>query len=176
MIFTPLSLPDAYLIEPERLEDERGFFARTFCAEEFSRRGLRPPTAQCSVSFNHRKGTLRGMHYQAPPHEETKLVRCTQGAVYDVLVDLRPGSPAFRQWVAVELSAGNRRMVYVPPGLAHGFQTLADDSEVFYQISPSYVAACQRAVRWNDPAFGIRWPLEVSVISQRDRLHGDFSA
>lgn len=168
MIFTPLAIPGAYRIEPERREDSRGFFARTWCAEEFRQRGLNPNLVQCNVSFNRRAGTLRGMHYQAAPHAEAKLIRCTMGAAYDVLVDLRPEQPTYRQWVAVELSAESRRMVYIPEGCAHGFQTLCDDTELFYQMSAPYVPEAARGVRWNDPMLGITWPLPVGEIAPRD--------
>jgi len=176
MIFTETPLAGTWVVEPERVQDERGFFARTFDADEFARRGMRTAFPQCSVSFNARAGTLRGMHYQAAPHEEAKLVRCTAGAVYDVVVDLRPGSPTRMRWFGVELSAGNHRALYVPEGFAHGFQTLVDGSEVFYQISARYHAASGRGVRWDDPAFGIRWPsAEVRVISDRDGAYPDFA-
>lgn len=174
MIFTETKLKDAYVIEPERLEDERGFFARTFCEHEFAAHGLCTRFVQCNISFNKRKGTIRGMHYQVAPHAEAKLVRCTMGAIYDVIIDLRPGSPTFAQWVAVELTAQNRRMVYVPEGLAHGFQTLEDNTEVFYQMSEFYHPECARGVRWNDPAFGIKWPLTPVIISARDQSYPDF--
>jgi dTDP-4-dehydrorhamnose 3,5-epimerase len=169
MIFTETRLRGAYVVEPEPLEDERGFFARIWSADEFSAHGLNPKIVQCSTSLNKRKGTVRGMHYQVPPHEEAKLVRCTAGAVYDVIVDLRRDSPTWRQWFGIELTARNRVMVYIPEGFAHGFQTLADETEIFYQISAYYYPESTRGVRWNDPAFGIDWPLEVSVISERDR-------
>jgi len=169
MRFTELKIRGAYLIEPERMEDERGFFARTFCQQEFEAQGLSPRLAQSSISFNRQRGTLRGMHYQAAPHEETKLVRCTRGAIFDVVVDLRPASLTFRQWQGVELTAENRRLVYVPPGLGHGFETLADDTEVFYQISEFYYPESSRGVRWDDPTFGIRWPIADPIVSQRDR-------
>ena len=174
MIFTPLGLFGAYLLEPERIGDERGFFARTWCAREAAVLGLNTVTAQCSVSFNAKRGTLRGMHYQAPPSEEAKLVRCTAGALYDVLLDVRPGSPTYKQWVAVELTAANHLMVYMPEGVAHGFQTLADDTEVFYQISAFYDDASARGVRWNDPAFKIEWPLGHPTISAKDSAYADF--
>jgi dTDP-4-dehydrorhamnose 3,5-epimerase len=171
MTFTELALKGTFLIELDRQEDGRGFFARTFCIEEFAARGLNPTIAQCSVSFNRRRGTLRGLHYQAPPHEEAKLVRCTAGAVFDVVVDLRPGSSTFKHWLGIELSAENHRMVYIPEGFAHGFQTLADDTEVFYQISTVYVAEAARGIRWDDPELGIRWPAAADrVISPRDLL------
>ena len=169
MIFQETRLAGAYLIGPERVEDERGFFARTFCVEEFRARGLVTTCVQCSVSFNTRKGTLRGLHYQAAPHAETKLVRCTMGAIYDVIVDLRPDSPTFRQWFAADLTAENRAILYVPEGLAHGFQTLADKSEVLYQMSEPYHPECARGVRWNDPGIDIHWPLDIAVQSARDR-------
>ncbi len=174
MIFTETILKGAFLIEPERLEDERGFFARTWCQREFEQHGLRPRWVQCSISYNKKRGTLRGMHYQATPHEEIKLVRCSRGAIYDVIIDLRPQSPTFKKHVAAELSAENRKMFYIPEGLAHGFQTLEDDCEVFYQISEFYEASRARGVRWNDLAFGINWPEPVRVISGRDRNYPDF--
>jgi dTDP-4-dehydrorhamnose 3,5-epimerase len=174
MIFTPICLPDAFLIEPELREDERGFFARTWCAREFEMHGLNPRIAQCSTSFNKRKGTLRGMHYQVAPHQETKLLRCTQGAIFDVIVDLRPASPAYKQSFGVNLTAGNRRMLYVPEGFAHGFITLEDDTEVFYQMNEFYAPESARGFRWNDPAFQISWPAEIAVISERDRSYLDF--
>lgn len=176
MIFTETRITGAYRVEPERYADERGFFARTWCREEFKAHGLTAELAQCSVSYNHRKGTLRGMHYQAAPHAETKLVRCTQGAIYDVVLDLRPDSPTFRQWEAFELSAENRRALYLPEGCAHGFQTLTDGAEVFYQISAEYCPESARGVRWNDPVFAIRWPLPVSIISAKDTTYDDYGA
>jgi|SRR5215217_4304745 len=175
MIFTETKLQGAFVIEPERLEDERGFFARTWDREEFEAHGLNPHLAQCSISFNKWKGTLRGMHYQAAPHEEAKLVRCTRGAIYDVILDLRPSSPTYKRWVAVELKAKTHRMLYVPEGFAHGFQTLKDESEVFYQISEFYHPESGRGVRWDDPAFDIRWPEGRSVISHRDAGYPDYS-
>ena len=174
MKFQELALSGAFVLDPERLEDERGFFARTWCREEFAARGLVGTIAQCSLSFNRRKGTLRGMHYQAAPHEETKIVRCTMGAVYDVIVDLRPDSPTRKKWVGLELTAENRRMLYVPEGFAHGFQTIEDDTEVFYQMSESYHSESARGVRWNDAAFDIRWPQTPQVMSERDRSYADF--
>jgi dTDP-4-dehydrorhamnose 3,5-epimerase len=171
MIFKETILRGAYVIEPELIEDERGFFARTWSQEEFAARGLNPRIVQCNSSFNKQRGTLRGMHFQSAPHEEAKLVRCTAGAIYDVIIDLREGSPTRSKWIGFELSARNRLMVYVPEGFAHGFQTLADDTEVVYQVSAYYHAELARGVRWNDPAFGIDWPLGISVISERDRSH-----
>ncbi len=174
MKFTQTKLAGAYIIDIERLEDERGFFARSWCEQEFREHGLNPRLAQCSISFNRQRGTLRGMHYQIAPDEEAKIVRCTAGSIHDVIIDLRPESPTFTRWVGVELSAENRRMLYVPEGFAHGFQTLADNSEVFYQISEFYAPASARGVRWNDPRFGITWPLEVTTMSDKDRLCKDF--
>jgi dTDP-4-dehydrorhamnose 3,5-epimerase len=174
VIFTATEPAGVVIIEPERVEDERGFFARSFCAREFAARGLDPRVAQCNVSFNRTRGTLRGLHFQHPPHTETKLVRCTRGALYDVAVDLRPDSPTFLVHIAVELSARNGRMLYVPEGFAHGFQTLEDDTEVFYQMSAAFSPDAAGGVRWNDPAFAIEWPLEVSAISERDRTYPDF--
>lgn len=175
MKFTRTPLPGVFLIEPEPMEDERGFFARTFCAQEFARHGLNPHLSQCSVSYNCRAGTLRGMHWQAEPHAEAKLIRCTQGAIYDVALDLRPYSPTFKRWFAAELSAVNRHMLYIPEGCAHGFQTLTDDCEVCYQISAPYVPEAAQGVRWDDAAFGIEWPLTTQrVISARDSGYMDF--
>jgi dTDP-4-dehydrorhamnose 3,5-epimerase len=173
MKFAALPLPGAYLIELDLVFDDRGFFARSWCAEEFSRHGLNPHMAQCGVSFNTAKGTLRGMHYQAEPYAEAKLVRCCSGAVFDVILDLRPNSPTYAKWFAVELTFTNRKMLYVPEGFAHGFQTLADNSEVFYQISEPYRPEYGRGIRWNDPRFGIAWPLENPILSERDRSFAD---
>jgi dTDP-4-dehydrorhamnose 3,5-epimerase len=174
VIFDETPLPGAWVVRLEAHHDERGYFARTFAADEFERRGLDPDVVQCSVSFNPRRGTLRGMHYQASPHGECKLIRCTRGRVYDVLVDVRPDSPAYRRWFGLELAAEGRAMVYVPVGVAHGLLTLEDDSEVSYQISAPYVPEAARGVRWDDPAFGIDWPGAVEVISERDRTYPDF--
>jgi dTDP-4-dehydrorhamnose 3,5-epimerase len=174
--FSETALKGAFIIEPERIEDERGFFARTFCRREFEARGLNPDLVQCSISFNHQRATLRGMHYQSAPHGEAKLVRCTRGAIYDVIIDLRPQSPTFRRWVAVDISAENHLMVYVPEGFAHGFQTLQDETEVSYHISEFYSPERARGVRWNDPAFAIGWPIADPVISVRDQTHPEFIA
>jgi dTDP-4-dehydrorhamnose 3,5-epimerase len=172
-----MELAGAFVVEPEPVEDERGFFARTWCRREWHARGLNAELAQCSVSFTTKAGTVRGMHYQAAPHAEAKLVRCTRGRIYDVIVDLRPDSPTFKRWTAMELDADDRRMLYVPEGCAHGFQTLADATEVFYQISAAYDAASQRGVRWDDPAFGIVWPdAPARIVSARDRAFPDFRA
>lgn len=174
MIFREVELRGVFVIELERLEDERGFFARTWCREELEARGLVARIAQCSIAWNEMKGTLRGMHYQADPHGETKIVRCTRGAAHDVLVDLRPASATFRRWIAVELDEDHRRMVYVPEGVAHGYQTLVDGTELEYQISEPYAPASARGVRWDDPAFGIEWPPGERIISARDRSFPDF--
>jgi dTDP-4-dehydrorhamnose 3,5-epimerase len=174
VIFIETAVPGAFVVEPERLEDERGFFARIWCAREFAERGLDARLVQCSVSVSERKGTLRGLHYQAAPHAETKLVRCTRGAIYDVIVDLRVDSPAFLRHVALELSAGDRRMLYVPEGVAHGFQTLEDLTEVSYQMSTFHAPSYARGVRWNDPAFAIDWPSGERIMSERDRTYPDF--
>jgi len=168
MIFAETKLKGAFIIEPERQEDERGFFARTWCQREFETHGLNPRLVQCNISFNKKKGTLRGMHYQIPPHEEAKLVRCTMGAIYDVIIDLRPHSSTFKQWLSIELTADNRRMLYIPEGFAHGFQTLEDDTEVFYQMSEFYHPECARGIRWDDPALKIRWPFSPLIVSNKD--------
>jgi dTDP-4-dehydrorhamnose 3,5-epimerase len=168
MRFIETELAGAFIVEPERIEDERGFFARTWCAREFEAQGLEPRLAQCSVSFNRAKGTLRGLHFQKR-RPEAKLVRCTRGTAWDVIVDLRRDSPSFGRWVAVELGAENRRAIYVPAGLAHGFQTLADDCELLYQMSEFFDASLSGGVRWDDADLAIAWPLPVAAISQRDR-------
>lgn len=175
MIFHELEIPGAYLLEPERREDHRGFFARTYCRRELEARGLDPTVVQCNISVNHRRGTVRGMHYQAPPYEEIKLVRCTSGAIWDVIVDLRPSSTTFKRHLGIELTAANRLSLYIPAGLAHGFQSLEDDTEIFYQMSEFYHPECARGIRWNDPAFEIEWPIPISVISERDLKFPDFS-
>jgi dTDP-4-dehydrorhamnose 3,5-epimerase len=169
-----MALKGAFLVEPAPVDDERGLFARTWCFREFKAQGLETAIAQCSVSFNKMKGTLRGMHYQVSPHEEAKLVRCTMGSIYDVIIDLRPQSPTYKQYVAEILSSENRKMLYIPKGCAHGFLTLEDCTEVFYQISIFYTSEYARGVRWNDPVFGISWPSEVRVISERDSNYPDF--
>ncbi|MGC2639222.1 MAG: dTDP-4-dehydrorhamnose 3,5-epimerase [Acidobacteriaceae bacterium] len=174
MNFLPTPLPGVIEIGIEPHRDERGFFARSWCRNEFQQHGLNPSLVQCNISVNASRGTLRGMHWQAPPHAEAKLVRCTRGAVCDVVIDLRPDSPAYKQWVALELTSANYRMAYVPEGCAHGFLTLADDTEVFYQMSEFYHPESARGLRWNDRAFTIQWPEEVRVISERDRTYPDF--
>lgn len=172
MIFTETKLPGVYTIDLERLADERGFFARAFCVEEFTAQGLQTDFPQCNISYNEKQGTLRGMHYQAAPYGEVKLIRCTMGAVYDVALDLRPDSPTFKQWAAVELSAENRRMLYIPVGVAHGFQSLQDHTELFYMMGTVYHPDSARGVRWDDPAFGIEWPKQARyIISDRDRSY-----
>jgi dTDP-4-dehydrorhamnose 3,5-epimerase len=177
MRFIETPLNGAWVIDLDLLGDERGWFARTFDAAEFAARGLNPAVVQCNASFNARRGTLRGMHYQAEPHGESKLVRCVRGSIFDVAVDLRGGSPTLRRWHGVELSADNRLAFYIPPGLAHGFQTLSDDAEVLYQMGHPYVPEAARGVRWDDPAFAIDWPDPGGerIVSERDRAFGDFS-
>ncbi len=174
MIFTASPLAGVYTVDMDRIEDERGFFARSFCSGEFARHGLEAPTSQCSVSFNARRGTLRGLHFQAAPHDEEKLVRCTAGAIFDVVVDLRFGSATRLKWFGAELSAGNHRALYIPKGFAHGFVTLADATEVFYMISVPHAPGFGRGVRWDDPAFAIDWPLQPVVISARDAAYPSF--
>jgi dTDP-4-dehydrorhamnose 3,5-epimerase len=176
VIFTETPLRGAFVIEPEPHEDARGLFARTWCRRELEARGLETRIAQCSASFNKRKVTLRGMHYQVPPAAETKIVRCTRGSLYDVIIDLRPDSPTFTRHFAVVLAADNRKMVYVPVGFAHGFQTLEDATEVFYQISEFYAPEHARGVRWNDPIFGISWPDDERILVERDASYPDFRA
>lgn len=171
MIFEPAPLDGAFLIEPERAEDSRGFFARVYCAEEFQKHGLEPLGEQCNVSYNLKKGTVRGLHYQIPPYAEAKSVRCTAGAIFDVIVDLREGSPSFGQYAAFELSQRNRSLLYIPEGFAHGFQTLTDEAEVFYQMSSSYVEGAAAGVLFSDPELGIAWPETVTSVSERDAEH-----
>jgi dTDP-4-dehydrorhamnose 3,5-epimerase len=173
--FEDTPIPGCVVVHPERHEDARGFFARTWDGAVFAAHGLNPNAAQCSVSFNAKRGTLRGLHYQKAPHAEAKLVRCTRGAVFDVCLDLRPGSPAFKRWVGVELTAGNGLALYVPEGCAHGFLTRADDTEVFYLISAPYAPESAAGVRWDDPAFGIAWPEAVTTIHPRDAAYPDFT-
>jgi dTDP-4-dehydrorhamnose 3,5-epimerase len=175
MIFKETKLKGAYVIEIEPIEDERGFFARSFCTKEFEKYGLNIRIVQCNISYNEKKGTLRGMHYQVAPHAETKLVRCTRGAIYDVALDLRKDSPTFKQWVATELSANNHRIFYIPDGVAHGFQTLEDHTEVFYQMSEFYHPECTRGVRWDDPTFGMKWPMVPTLMTNKDRAYLNFS-
>jgi dTDP-4-dehydrorhamnose 3,5-epimerase len=169
MRFTKAPLEGLYIVELERIEDERGFFARAWCENEFGRLGLATKVAQANVGFSKCRGTLRGMHYQISPHEEVKLVRCTRGAVFDVAIDLRPSSPTYTRWFGLELNECNETMLYIPSGLAHGYQTLVDNSELYYQSSESFFPASARGVRFDDPLFSIQWPLEVQVISAKDR-------
>jgi dTDP-4-dehydrorhamnose 3,5-epimerase len=175
VLFKETPLAGAYIIDVEERRDDRGFFARTFCAREFEEHGLQTVVSQCNISFNYQKGTLRGMHYTVPPMNEAKLVRVVRGAIYDVIIDLRPESPTYKQHVGVELTASNRRALYIPPMFAHGFQTLEDDTEVFYQMSDFYAPGHDRGVRYDDPAFGIQWPLPVSVIAEKDLAWAAFS-
>jgi dTDP-4-dehydrorhamnose 3,5-epimerase len=194
MIFIETKLKGAFIIDPEKLEDERGFFARSFCVREFEKNGLNPRSVQCNISYNRKKGTLRGMHFQVAPFAEAKLVRCTHGAIYDVIVDLRPDSATYWQWIGVELSApasprpndpsqftadcsrlpAEYRMLFIPEGFAHGFITLEDQTEVFYQMSEFFAPGSAKGFRWNDPVFNIEWPMEPVVISERDNSYPDF--
>lgn len=175
MIFTETKLKGAFVVEIERFEDDRGFFALSWSQKAFAKRGLDSTLVECNLSFNKKRGTVRGMHYQHEPHGQAKLVRCTMGAIYDVIIDLRQSSPTMNQWFGVELNADNRKMLYVPVNFAHGFQTLADNTEVLYQMSSVYVPESGRGVRWNDPVFGINWPHKVTSISERDATYADFS-
>lgn len=168
MIFTKTALKDAFIVDVEKKPDQRGFFARGFCAQEFIAHGLKPTVSQCNISFNHKKGTVRGMHYQVSPAAETKLVRCTKGAIYDVIIDMRPESPTFLSYIGVELTAENHRALYVPEMFAHGYQTLTDEAEVVYQVGEFYTPGYEKGLRYNDPFFNIEWPLEVTEISEKD--------
>jgi dTDP-4-dehydrorhamnose 3,5-epimerase len=176
MVFSETPLTGAYIIEIEKHEDERGFFARSWCAEEFSSKGLQMRAVQSNISFNKRKGTLRGLHYQLPPHAEAKLVRCTRGAIFDVIVDLRLGSPTFLNWFGVEITASNYRMIYIPERFAHGFQTLEDGTEIAYQMSEFYAPEAARGIRWDDPRVAILWPAADRIISLKDRNYIDLDA
>lgn len=175
MRFIETPLKGAFVIEPDRIEDERGYFARSYCQSEFSKQGINLDIKQCNISFNKDKGTLRGMHYQEKPHEEAKLVRCSRGAIYDVIIDLRADSSTFKQWFSIELNQESNKMLYIPEGFAHGFQTLQDNSEVFYEMFESYYPELARGVRWDDPVFGITWPDDQRVISDKDASYPDFS-
>ena len=175
MKFHDTGLEGAFIIELDRLQDSRGFFARTWCQKEFQDQGLISTIAQANTSFNNKAGTLRGMHYQAEPYQETKLVRCTSGALYDVIIDLRPQSATYRRWFGAELTAENGKMLYVPADFAHGFITLKDNTEVHYLVSEFYTPGAERGVRWNDPAFAIEWPQAVEVISEKDAAWPDFA-
>jgi dTDP-4-dehydrorhamnose 3,5-epimerase len=174
MKFNETKLPGVFEIQLEPKSDERGYFARTWCRKEFETHGLSSDIAQCNTSFNLKKGTLRGVHYQQEPNAEIKLVRCTRGSIFDVVLDLRPKSPTFKEWISLVLSSSSQNMIYIPEGCAHGFITLEDNTEVFYQMSESYSAESARGVRWDDPAFKIQWPQEVVVISERDRTYPNF--
>jgi len=174
MIFTETPLRGAFVIELEPRNDERGFFARAFCQNELAERGLENGITQANMSYNFKRGTLRGMHYQVPPHAEVKMVRCIAGAIYDVIVDIRKDSPTYLEWFGVELSAANRRMFYVPAGFAHGYQALTDDTEVLYLVTEFYTPNAERGVRWDDPAFKIEWPIANPILSPKDTVHADF--
>lgn len=174
MIFIESKLIGAFTIELQKLQDQRGFFSRTWCAKEFAAHGLTPVVQQANISFNIRKGTLRGMHFQIPPHSEAKTVRCTRGSIFDVIIDLRTDSPTYKQWFGVELTADNYKMLYVPENFAHGFQTLEDHTEVAYQVSQFYTPGSERGIRWNDPVFNIKWPIEVRMISDKDNSWPDY--
>lgn len=174
MIFTETELAGAYIIELEKRGDERGFFARFFCENEFGAKGLATKFVQVNDSLSVTKGTLRGMHYQAAPHQETKVLRCIKGALYDVIIDMRPDSKTFTKWIGVELTAENRKMIYVPKGFAHGFMTLEDNTEALYLVDQGYAPGAERGVRWNDPKFGIKWPAEPTVLSDKDKVIRDF--
>jgi dTDP-4-dehydrorhamnose 3,5-epimerase len=175
MKFTETELKGAFIVEIEKLSDDRGFFARSWCLKEFEAHGLTSRVVQSNVSYNIKKGTLRGMHYQIAPYQESKLIRCTRGAIYDVIIDLRPESPTYKQWTGLELTADNRTMLFVPEDFAHGFMTLADDTEITYQVSQFYTPRSEKGIRFNDPLFRIQWPLDVSVISDKDRQWPDFT-
>jgi dTDP-4-dehydrorhamnose 3,5-epimerase len=176
MKFLPTPLPGAFVIEPQLFIDDRGFFTRTFSKKELADHGCNADLFECNVSFNRKAGTLRGMHFQNAPYAQSKLVRCTRGAIWDAIIDLRPSSATFKRWFGAELTAENRRQLYIPEGFAHGFITLADEAEVLYLMGNVYNAAASGGVRWNDPAFGIQWPREVSVIIERDNTYPDFRA
>jgi dTDP-4-dehydrorhamnose 3,5-epimerase len=176
MIFTETKLKGAFVLDLELRSDDRGGFARTYCAKEFEAHGLKPSVAQCNLSFNYKAGTLRGMHYQIPPAAETKLVRCTKGAIYDVIIDLRPDSPTYLQHFGVELTADNRRALYVPEMFAHGYQALTDGAEVIYQVGEFYTPGYERGIRYDDPTFAIEWPIPVTVMSEKDQSWAPFEA
>lgn len=177
MIFTETAIRGAFIIDIEKQEDHRGFYGRAWCEKEFDAHGLTTRFVQANISFTKERGTMRGLHYQAAPHLDAKLIRCTRGAIYDVIIDLRPTSPTFKQWFAIDLTAENRRMLYVPVLFAHGFQTLEDDTEVFYPVSEVYSPECEQGIRWNDPEFGIIWPDPHNlVISDKDQSWPDYSS
>jgi dTDP-4-dehydrorhamnose 3,5-epimerase len=174
MKFVSTKLTGSYLIYPEKREDNRGFFARIFCVNEFEKRGIESKVVQTNISRTLKKGTMRGMHYQKSPHEETKLIRCTRGSVYDVIIDIRPNSPSYKQWFGTELSAENHTMLFVPRGFVHGFITLEDDCEMIYEVSEFYTPGSEGGIRYNDPVFGIKWPVEIADISAKDASYSDF--
>jgi dTDP-4-dehydrorhamnose 3,5-epimerase len=174
MKFTETKLKGAFVVEIQKLTDERGFFARSWCQKEFEDQGLNPSFVQANVSCNFKKGTIRGMHYQIAPYQECKLIRCTRGAIYDVIIDLRPDSPTYKQWTGVELTADNFTMFFVPQDFAHGFQTLTDEAEITYQVSQFYTPGSEKGIRFDDPNFNIQWPLEATIISDKDRTWPDF--
>ncbi|TXK33857.1 dTDP-4-dehydrorhamnose 3,5-epimerase [Pontibacter qinzhouensis] len=174
MIFTETKLKGAYIVDVKRIEDDRGFFGRAWCKNEFDELGLSSNVVQTNLSSNKKKGTLRGMHFQVTPHAESKLVRCTRGALYDVIIDLREDSPTYMQWLGVELTADSFRMLYVPENFAHGFLTLQDNTDIMYQVTEFYAPAAERGIRYNDPSFNIAWPMKPQVISEKDLAHADF--
>lgn len=174
MIFQETKLKGAYIIDVDRIEDDRGFFARSWCKKEFSEKGLVDRIVQANISFNKEKGTLRGMHYQRAPYEEVKLVRCTAGAIFDVIVDLRLGSPTYKQWIGVELTSANHRILYVPENFAHGFQALEDNTEITYHVSQFYTPEAEKGLRYNDPSIAIEWPLDVAILSPKDSSWADY--
>jgi len=176
MIFKETRLQGAFTVEMEPIGDNRGFFARAWCQREFQARGLISCFVQNNITVSPKQGTLRGLHYQVAPHEEVKLVRCTQGAIYDVIIDLRPESPTYLEWLGTELTARNRKMIYIPGGFAHGYQILMDDTEVFYQVGQFYTPEYERGIRWDDPVFAVEWPLDVREISAKDTKWPDFVA
>jgi dTDP-4-dehydrorhamnose 3,5-epimerase len=175
MIFTETKLQKAFILEIKKIEDERGFFGRSWCRNELEEHGLNSNIAQANTSFSFKKATLRGMHYQVHPNEETKLIRCVRGAIFDVIIDLRPDSPTFKKWIGVELTSDNYKMLYIPEGFAHGFVTLTDNVEVYYNVTAFYTPGAERGIRWNDPQFGIEWPITPAVITEKDQNHPDFT-
>ncbi len=175
MTFTETPLSGAYIIDIVKIEDERGFFGRSFCRREMEEHGLTGEIMQANTSFSHKRGTLRGLHYQVAPYQESKLIRCVRGAIYDVIIDLRPGSSTFRHWTSVELSQENYRMFYIPEGFAHGYMALTDNAEVYYNVSAFYSPGAEKGIRWNDPAFKISWPFEPELISEKDMQHPDWA-
>ena len=176
MIFNETKLKNAFIIEIERSEDERGFFARAWDNKKFEEHDLNSKLVQCNISFNKKKGTLRGMHYQLPPYAESKLIRCTKGKIFDVIIDMRTRSETFTKWISVELSDINHKMIYVPEGFAHGFQTLEDNTEVFYQVTKEYSPSHEGGLRWDDSVFGIKWPLDQKIISEKDSTWKPFES